>query len=105
MKISDYPPKGLGNNLEAQNQAQKNSALTPSAVRTARARPVPEGDQVRLSQRSRLIAKTSEAVAAAPDVRAERVADIKARISAGTYSVKGELVAEAILKNHLQEII
>jgi len=39
----------------------------------------------------------ARAVADAPDVRADRVADIEARIKAGTYRVDPEAVAEAML--------
>jgi len=39
----------------------------------------------------------TRAVADAPDIRADRVADIEARIKAGTYKVEAETVAEALL--------
>jgi flagellar biosynthesis anti-sigma factor FlgM len=38
-----------------------------------------------------------EAAKAAPDVRADRVADAKQRIAQGTYSVNAEVVARGIL--------
>ena len=39
----------------------------------------------------------ARAVADAPDIRADRVADIEARIKAGTYKVDPESVAEAMI--------
>lgn len=43
------------------------------------------------------------AVAQAPDVRADRVAEIEARIKAGTYSVDPDKVAEAMLDSGVFE--
>ena len=39
----------------------------------------------------------ARAVASAPDIRADKVADIEARIKAGTYNVDAESVAEAMI--------
>jgi negative regulator of flagellin synthesis FlgM len=57
------------------------------------------GDKVVLSERSRLIAKASELANLAPDTRAEKVADLTARIAAGNYHVSSETIADSILKN------
>jgi flagellar biosynthesis anti-sigma factor FlgM len=38
-----------------------------------------------------------DAANAAPDVRADKVADAKQRIAQGTYTVKAEVVARGIL--------
>jgi len=39
----------------------------------------------------------ARAVAQAPDIRTDKVADIEARINAGTYKVDAESVAEAMI--------
>jgi flagellar biosynthesis anti-sigma factor FlgM len=38
-----------------------------------------------------------EAAKAAPDVRADKVADAKARIAQGTYTVNADVIARVIL--------
>jgi len=47
--------------------------------------------------RSREIRRALEAVNAAPDVRADRVADARLRMAQGTYTFQAEVVARRIL--------
>jgi flagellar biosynthesis anti-sigma factor FlgM len=53
--------------------------------------------RVELSPRSRELHQALEVANAAPDVRADKVADAKARIAQGTYTVNAEVVARGIL--------
>ncbi|MDR1677494.1 MAG: flagellar biosynthesis anti-sigma factor FlgM [Deltaproteobacteria bacterium] len=62
------------------------------------------GDKVNLSDRSKLIAKASELVSLAPDVRSEKVADLTARIAAGTYKVSSSQVADSIIRKSFNGI-
>ena len=55
-------------------------------------------DSVEISDRSRELAKARQAVDAAPDVRADKVAEIKKRIEDGTYSVAPHLLAQKLLE-------
>ena len=55
-------------------------------------------DTVEISDRSRELARARQAVDAAPDVRADRVAELKKRIEDGTYSVSPELLARKLLE-------
>jgi negative regulator of flagellin synthesis FlgM len=62
------------------------------------------GDKVNISDRSKLIAKAQELVGLAPDIRSEKVADLTARIAAGTYKVSAEKVADSIIKKSFNGI-
>ncbi len=44
-------------------------------------------DNITLSSRSRIVAEVAAHVASAPDVRAAKVAELRAAIAGGTYSV------------------
>jgi len=57
----------------------------------------PQGDTVEISDHSRALSKAHQAVNAAPDVRADKVAEIKKRIEDGTYSVSPEMLARKML--------
>jgi len=57
-----------------------------------------EVDRLALSHRAEEIRAARAALAEAPEVRAERVAQLKAQIEAGTYRVDADTVAERILK-------
>ena len=55
-------------------------------------------ESLEISDRSRELARARQAVDAAPDVRADRVAEIKQRIEDGTYSVSPEALARKLLE-------
>jgi flagellar biosynthesis anti-sigma factor FlgM len=54
-------------------------------------------DTLEISDGARELARARQAVDAAPDVRADKVADIKKRIEDGTYTVSPHLLAQKIL--------
>jgi flagellar biosynthesis anti-sigma factor FlgM len=63
------------------------------------------GDTVKISDRSRLIMRATELASLAPDVRSEKVADLTARIAAGTYNVSSRDVADSIIKKNITGIL
>jgi flagellar biosynthesis anti-sigma factor FlgM len=58
---------------------------------------VRQQDRVKLSTRKTEIEKFSNRVADMPDVRSDKVAELKQRISEGTYKVDGAKVAEKMI--------
>jgi len=54
-------------------------------------------DLVSLSSRGRIVAEAAHAVARTPDVRAEKVAALKAAIAAGSYRSDAREIAERLL--------
>ncbi len=54
-------------------------------------------DQLALSSRAEEIRLARAALAETPEVRAERVAELKAQIESGTYTIDADAVAERIL--------
>lgn len=59
----------------------------------------PVSDQVSLSEEARALAAARKAVAGAPDVRENRVADVKQRVQDGTYTVEPRALARRILEH------
>lgn len=59
-------------------------------------------DRLESSASSRRLLQTySEKVQEAPEIRTERVAEISKQIQAGTYNIKAEKVADAIINGNL----
>lgn len=54
-------------------------------------------DQLELSNRAEEMKAARAALAETPEVRAQRVAELKAQVQAGTYQVDPDKVAERIL--------
>lgn len=55
-------------------------------------------DNVELSTKARQLQAVQALVDAVPDVREAKVADLKARIENGTYQVKGDKIALALIR-------
>jgi len=56
-------------------------------------------DKIEFSQVAKTFKAAKAAVEAAPDVRYDKVAGVKAQIEAGSYNVSSEAVADKILKS------
>jgi len=61
-------------------------------------RSAPGGDRVELSPEGKSVQSLYEALKQMPEVRADRVADIKAQLQAGTYQVDPRQAAEGLLR-------
>jgi negative regulator of flagellin synthesis FlgM len=61
------------------------------------------GEQIALSAKAKGIQKTLETVQTSPDIRSEKVAEIKNQIANNTYQVNSEALAEKILQEILTE--
>ncbi len=99
MKIS--PLGGAGNNDRLHKNAEgkkitHGDQAGASSVQQSGAR---REDEIHISARAREIHRIAEIVKAGPDVRAERIREIKQAIHAGTYAVPSEQVAEKILQD------
>jgi negative regulator of flagellin synthesis FlgM len=101
MKVNEYISGTKANPYvgEAKNGQKEGQPKTP----VEQAREGTTGDKVQLSGRSREIARAQELVTSTPEVRADKVADIKAKIEAGTYNVNAVKVADAILRSTIDE--
>ncbi|MGL4207842.1 MAG: flagellar biosynthesis anti-sigma factor FlgM [Candidatus Adiutrix sp.] len=101
MKIDGLPLLNPKDKRVADNPGRepKNNNLNPSATKET------GSDVVELSGRAKLVAKANELAAGAPEVRLEKISDIKTRLAAGTYDVSGRTVADAMLKKEFGTIV
>jgi negative regulator of flagellin synthesis FlgM len=54
-----------------------------------------------ISARAREFSKAKEIATGAPDVREEKIAELKRRIAEGKYSVDGDKVADRMVNDHM----
>ncbi|MBW2599410.1 MAG: flagellar biosynthesis anti-sigma factor FlgM [Deltaproteobacteria bacterium] len=66
---------------------------------------IAQEDKVTLSSTARDIQQAQKAVEKLPDVREEKVQELKDRIEAGKYDVNGEKIAEKMLNESLLDIM
>jgi negative regulator of flagellin synthesis FlgM len=60
-------------------------------------------EHIAISSKAKDIQKATEAVNASPDIRIEKVNQIKEQIANGTYTVSNDQIAEKILENIITE--
>jgi negative regulator of flagellin synthesis FlgM len=60
-----------------------------------------DSDRLELSARSREISHLSELIQSTPDVREEKVEQVRRELESGTYNVKAEKIAEKIIGGNL----
>ena len=66
---------------------------------TEAAPPLHAGDRVSLSPRARELLAARRALEVIPDVREDKIAEIKARIENGTYRIDGESIADKMIRD------
>ena len=74
----------------------KNDKSTVNKTNSVRAAVSP--DALRISGESKLKQRAMQAAKQSPDVRTDKIDALKARISAGTYTVSNDEVAERIIE-------
>ena len=57
----------------------------------------PESDRIELSIRGREVQRLNEMIQSTPDIRADRVEQVRIAVENGTYNVRAEMIAEKIL--------
>jgi negative regulator of flagellin synthesis FlgM len=85
-------------------QYEVNENAKPDAGKQANIALVPE-EKVSLSAAAKEVQQVKSAIEALPDVRTEKVAQLKDRIEEGTYNVSGEKIAEKMIGDSLLDII
>ncbi len=94
MKIDDkIPPIKIEAYIQ---QTQERNVTKASEVKAQK--PVSQEDKVVLSQTARQMNKIREQLDSIPDVREEKVEEIKNQIDTGTYTVEGKKIAFNMLK-------
>jgi negative regulator of flagellin synthesis FlgM len=88
------PPLTAGN----ADRTRKAAKAGKASARSEAAAGTPIGtDRVEVSDQARAMQVATEALKQAPQIRADKVAALKAKIKAGTYKVSGEDIAERML--------
>lgn len=80
----------------AQAYARQNQRVAPKSAPAAQ--PPGQPDKVEVSASARLIQQVQEQLAHLPEVREQKVTEIRAALAGGTYRVTGEQVAARMMR-------
>ena len=97
MRISNEQAQQI---MAAQKLKGAKGAQGPSEVGR-----VAGADAVSVSSMGQEIGKAMQALSALPDIRADRVAELKAKIDSGEYQVSGRDVAESLLRRAADKLL
>ena len=76
------------------------SSIRRRAEEAAKSRGITNAPGAEISGKAKDFAKAHSIAAATPDVREDRIAELKKRIAAGEYKIDSEKVAEKMLSEH-----
>jgi len=102
MKVSDINQKNMLQNVgqaHSTHPPEKNQKPGEADAKTA------SGDRAEFSARSREMQKIYEVLQTTPEVRSDKVSEIKSRIEDGRYRVDSETLAEKIIKESILDLI
>ncbi len=63
-----------------------------------------ESDAVSISEKGKDVSEMTRTLKEMPDVRADKIADLKERIANGTYNVSGRDIASKIINTALEDV-
>lgn len=65
---------------------------------------VVESDEVSISEKGKDVSEMTSTLKEMPDVRADKVAELKERIANGTYNISGKDIASKIINTALEDV-
>lgn len=75
-----------------------NGAQGEASARASEAHADVPADRIEISDHAKDLSELYQRIAALPDVRAARVAEIAARLADGTYAARSEAIAKGLIK-------
>ena len=102
MKITGYPPKNLEDLKNIKEAIKKEEKLKVGSTKTKEISSS-HTEVVEVSSQ-KLIEGAVQKILTMPEIREEKVAQIKAQIQSGTYNVSNKEIARAMISNLLDEI-
>jgi negative regulator of flagellin synthesis FlgM len=101
IQASDLTSTDKTEKTEKTRKTDKSEAAEKSAKSGASANAA-ASTKTELSAKGREMAQAKAAASDAPDVREEKIAELKRRIAAGNYSVDSNAVADRMVDDHLR---
>ncbi len=84
------------------SHAERLRAIKEKKAQTAHQGQANDGATAQISTRAKEFSKAKEAAASAPDVREQKIAELKKKISDGKYKVDAGAIADRLVDEHIQ---
>lgn len=100
MKVSQQKPVDLIGYLTG-----KVGAVSKAKVATNDGKVSGSEDRIEVSEKAKVLQKAKSAVDASPDIRDEKVSEVKKAIAEGSYNVSSEEIAGSLIKKSIVDIV
>ena len=104
MKIGDVKDTTSQMVQQYQRNSGADQAMDKTMDKTATAATAPPEEKVDLSSRSKELLQIKNAVAQLPEIREEKIQELKTQIEKGTYNINGGQIAEKMVGESLIDI-
>jgi len=101
MGLSDYLRKVSDRSDVPLTQSQRVNSSRGEELDRATSNP----DKVEISERSKEINRIRELIEKIPEVREDKVNELREAIDKGVYNIKGEIIAENIIKKSIIDTV
>lgn len=103
MKVSDTRVNQAGTNQVQSSDRSANVKKSEKASDASKSGSTGDSSSVKsdISARGKDMAKAKDVASAAPDVREDKIAELKKRIAEGKYNVAPEKIADKLVDEHL----
>jgi len=99
MKVTGQQPPKPGDITDVASGKSKEAERKGAQARAlAKEGPAPVGNRTSLTTN-----KVKEVIQSTPDIRADRVAEVRARLMAGTYQVDADKLADRMISEAIEE--
>jgi len=99
MKVNQQPSPQLP--LIEQNKIDRNQSNEKAQSRVSSKSGTHSGTQVEISPEAQMMLQASELAKSAPDMRRDKVNELRERIQSGQYKVPAEQIADRMVDDHL----
>lgn len=86
---------------QTRSSAKSQQAKATEKSGTASGASPAEGARAEISAKGRELARAKEVAMSAPDMREDKIAELKRRIASGSYQVDAKAVADRMVDDHL----
>ncbi len=100
MKVNQNPSPTTTTVDKAQS-TNKRDTVAKGSLNESSSTPARSGASIDISDAARLMKQASDIAHSVPDIRADKVAELKKRISEGNYQVESSKIADKLVDEHL----
>ncbi len=103
MRIDNNMMSGM-KGMDTLEQTSRKRNIEKTSADSSQSVNVAESDAVSISEKGKDVVEMTRSLKEMPDIRADKIANLKAKIANGTYNISGKDIATKIVNTALEDI-